>query len=485
MSERVRVVQDGSGRLVAAKTSRPGDGERLRAEALLLERLALPGVVEPVGPIETDPVTATATLCTRWVGSRSLGDLPRPVAAERAAGLVLAVAATVASLHRCGVVHGHLDASHVLLDPQGRPVLCGFGGSGPIGAPVRRTATDPAQDHPRGHDGDVVLRPSTDVAGLGALLADLLGEDGPTRPGGRRRRYHRQRTRRRDLLAIASRATTADVASRPSVGSFTDLVRRAAPDAELLDGPDLALGDTGLGADRAGPSSTDEPAASASASASAGGSATHPAFAVLDLPDERLRLGRWLPAVIVLLVAGLAAFFGLSALLEPPSAGAGRPYPPSPTLAGTAPGPSTTAPPVEAAASPSTTATTATTPTTTTTPSTTPTEGLDDAGPMTPAPEVEFDGQRYAVGQPGDLAAVGEWLCDGRATVVLLRPSTGGLYLFDRWASLGSTSTARPSTVIPDGRSLGTDSRRTDGCPRVVVGLADGRSVTLPTEELR
>ncbi len=472
MSERVRVVQDGSGRLVAAKTSRPGDAERLRAEALLLERLALPGVVELVGPVETDPVTATATLCTRWVGSRSLADLPRPVAPERAAGLVLAVAATVASLHRLGVVHGHLHASHVLLDPQGRPVLCGFGGSGPIGAPVRRTATDPAQDRPPHHDGEAVLRPSEDVAGLGTLLADLLGGDDPTRPAGGRRRRHGQRTRRRALLAIATRATAADGASRPSVGSFIGLVRRAAPEAELLDGPDLSLDDGERNAVRGGWSAMQAPDSFTTSAPTVGpGSATHPAFAVLDLPDDRRPVGRWLPAAVVLLVAGLAAFFGLSALLEPPSAGAGRPSPQSPTVAGTAP--STTAPMAEAATS-STTTTTATT-----------TNQRLDAVAVTPAPEVEFDGQRYAVGQPGDVAAVGEWLCDGRATVVLLRPSTGGLYLFDRWASLGSTSTARPSTVIPDSRSLGTDSRRTDGCPRVVVGLADGRSVTVPTEDLR
>lgn len=47
---------------------------------------------------------------------------------------------------------------------------------------------------------------------------------------------------------------------------------------------------------------------------------------------------------------------------------------------------------------------------------------------------VLVDGRRFEVGRPGDLARLGDWNCDGRATVALLRPSTGQLYAFDGWA---------------------------------------------------
>ena len=51
------------------------------------------------------------------------------------------------------MVHGRLDASHILVGDHGRPVLCGFG------------------------DGCVDARPEDDVAALGVLLGDLLGGD--------------------------------------------------------------------------------------------------------------------------------------------------------------------------------------------------------------------------------------------------------------------------------------------------------------------
>ena len=64
---------------------------------------------------------------------------------------------------------------------------------------------------------------------------------------------------------------------------------------------------------------------------------------------------------------------------------------------------------------------------------------------------VEFDGQRYQVGRPGDVAVVGDWAvddggCNGSSTVVLLRPETGELFAFSGWAETGELVASRLGT---------------------------------------
>ena len=54
---------------------------------------------------------------TRWTGS--VADV---------GGVAASVASTLADLHDAGVVHGRLDASHVLVGDGGRPRLCGWSG---------------------------------------------------------------------------------------------------------------------------------------------------------------------------------------------------------------------------------------------------------------------------------------------------------------------------------------------------------------------
>ena len=128
----------------------------------------------------------------------------------------------MSDLHQAGIVHGNLDPTHVLLDPYGRPVLCGFGDA----------------DHLDGPHGP---RASTDVAGLGGLLASLLTDDDEaasdhqaTTPRSWRRRPGRRRAgESRALLAIAEHATATDPLARPGLRAFIDALRRAAPDAAL------------------------------------------------------------------------------------------------------------------------------------------------------------------------------------------------------------------------------------------------------------
>jgi hypothetical protein len=47
--------------------------------------------------------------------------------------------------------------------------------------------------------------------------------------------------------------------------------------------------------------------------------------------------------------------------------------------------------------------------------------------------DVDRDGERWRVGEPGDLVAVGDWDCDGTSTPAVLRPSEARLFLFAGW----------------------------------------------------
>ncbi|MEY2475793.1 MAG: eukaryotic-like serine/threonine-protein kinase [Actinomycetota bacterium] len=109
--------------------------ERLRNEAAVLEAVRHPGIVELLGFTDEGGV---AELRTAEVDGPSLAG-SEGLAQEEVAGLAAAIATTVADLHDAGVVHGALDASHVLLGSTG-PVLCGFGAAGPPG--VGRQPTD-------------------------------------------------------------------------------------------------------------------------------------------------------------------------------------------------------------------------------------------------------------------------------------------------------------------------------------------------------
>lgn len=46
--------------------------------------------------------------------------------------------------------------------------------------------------------------------------------------------------------------------------------------------------------------------------------------------------------------------------------------------------------------------------------------------------------ERFVVGEPGDLAVVGDWDCDGLATPGVYRRDAGRAFMFDRWAVRGA-----------------------------------------------
>lgn len=131
-----------------------------------------------------------------------------------AAGLLAAVATTVADLHAMGVVHGRIEPSHVVVDGVGRPVLCGFGGPEP-------TAVGPG--------------PADDVAAVGRLIDHLLGPEAEPEPIPDRRWIRRPWAGydRRALQLLADRATHEDPARRPTARALANAIIEAVPKAHL------------------------------------------------------------------------------------------------------------------------------------------------------------------------------------------------------------------------------------------------------------
>lgn len=199
-------TEEADGGLVVVKEARTdGDVTRLTREASMLARCRHPGVVDMLGVDDR-------AIRLRHAGT-ALGRLG-PFPADQAAGIVCAVADVVHALHRLGVVHGDLEAAHVLLDERGRPRLCGFG---------------QACEHTDDGAAD-------DVAAVGRLLGSLLkaGGDLPwARPFGGVRGSGRQRQARRELEGIVAQATRERRDQRLTARQLSKAVHAAVPQCSL------------------------------------------------------------------------------------------------------------------------------------------------------------------------------------------------------------------------------------------------------------
>lgn len=88
--------------------------------------------------------------------------------------------------------------------------------------------------------------------------------------------------------------------------------------------------------------------------------------------------------------------------------------------------------------------------------------------------EVSVNGRVYAVGSSGDLARLGDWNCDGRATVALLRPASGQVFVFDGWSpGEGRTIEAEFVGQWPEAKDIVEQST----CGAVQLSMEDGSTV--------
>ena len=76
---------------------------------------------------------------------------------------------------------------------------------------------------------------------------------------------------------------------------------------------------------------------------------------------------------------------------------------------------------------------------------------------------------RFAIGQAGDIAVLGDWRCRGAQTPGLYRPGSGQLFLFDGWADSHRSLTSSPpiATGVLHGRPVVV--RSPGGCDRIEV----------------
>lgn len=87
-------------------------------------------------------------------------------------------------------------------------------------------------------------------------------------------------------------------------------------------------------------------------------------------------------------------------------------------------------------------------------------------------------GHRFAAGEAGDVVSVGDWDCDGVATVGLVRPSSGDIFLFDRWAAPGDAVDVVAVGPVVGARALAPTAQP---CTTPRVLRADGTSVPVPS----
>ena len=186
----------GSGQVVAVKRPTRSSfhaGALLEAESAVLRSARHPRLVSSMGIADDGQALLLAPRCC---GSLAEWTHP-PLDPSEVAGLVRDAAEALSAVHEAGWVHGRVDATHVLVGPDGRAILAGLG---------RARRADPAA----GAD------PAGDVAALAELARGLL-EPTATDPIAV------------GLRSALRRMTAAEPRRRPSALSSAELVTRLGP----------------------------------------------------------------------------------------------------------------------------------------------------------------------------------------------------------------------------------------------------------------
>jgi hypothetical protein len=96
-----------------------------------------------------------------------------------------------------------------------------------------------------------------------------------------------------------------------------------------------------------------------------------------------------------------------------------------------------------------------------------------------PGGVIETAGARWQVGSPDDQVLQGDWDCDGRATLALLRPATGDIYRFDAWSPPEADVRGTPVARVPGARSLRGGDLDGDRCDDLLVEASNGTTTAL------
>jgi hypothetical protein len=442
MAVRTSVTTDAAGRRVLAKVAgNAEEASRLAVEVAQLEAARHAGVVELVG---VDGHGVGSILLTAHVEGRTLAQTGR-LPLEESAGLLAALATTLADLHDLGLVHGAVAPEHVIVGPGGRPVLCGLAYGGRAGAMAEAPPPVPADFVDPGRTGPEPLSPAFDVFAVGALARFLA----PDPPAGH------------VLAKVAASATSEEPSARPPARALAETLQQEVPAARLPRG--LV------------PPQCSRPAALPSAD---------PLAALRREPGGIGARTRSLPmlavAAVVVVIGGAVVLAG--SRQAPPPTLVTEPAEPLPRD-DVQPGPSTTGAGLVSSSS-----------TTTTTPVV---AGRRDCRAAAAVLQADVDGDgcpealryadgvleagpiRWALGRAGDQVATGDWSCRGMRTVALFRPSTGEVFRFDGWAAPGVDLTAVPVARVPGGQALRAADVDRDGCHEAVVERATGQAEVL------
>jgi len=372
-------VSRSEGRLIAVKQVPAERAADIQREADLLRRLDHPGLVRFVDIVET--ADGGRALHTEFVNSDTWASRPLTDPAERAAGMA-ALAAVVAELHQLGVAHLQLTPPHVLHGENDLPVLCGLTSAAEATPENRHTDLTALAD--LSHDPGL---------GRGALSGKLFSLADEARAGTP---SARELASRLDLLATR-RPTRAAPVRVAGGGVLAGVKRRCRPKPLLRAGAVIVavLAAFMIGARSGDPEPP--PAAAAPAQHEAPGEV---AGASQDLLDEYDPVD------------------GTDPIAEPELVSEQNPI---------------TEPELVSEQNPITEPVPVALP-----------DPLAEPGP-TPvsvreaAAVIEHGGRRYAIGATGDFVETGDWDCDGQVTAAIVRPSTGGVVLFDAWPDPGET----------------------------------------------
>jgi hypothetical protein len=452
MSMQVTVALDSEGPVAIKSAVGADDVARLRLEAERLSRAAHPGLVAVVGRPTGEDVDAAGLhraveqgaddgfegrvgleLRTRFAGdpishwSGSVGAI---------AGLGAAVAATLADLHDIGVVHGRLDATHILVGDDGRPRLCGL-------------------SHPGG------AAPHDDIAALGSVLGDILDRATPG-PRSWPWRGRSSAAHRRSLEQVLARACDPVPSRRPNARLLASSILSAVPDAELpaagrqFPGPEpvyvppdeelleLVFTHELTDDERWAQAFGDDPPDPA-------GAARREPPPAPDGGGTRARIAAGSGAVAVAAIAAGAVFFvggwGSRGAAAPPKADRAGP-------AGLAGCPRVAAPAADVDG-----------------------DGCPEAL-VVDGGGISAGSAQWTLGEPGDVIAVGDWDCDGQAAPALLRATTGDVFVFPGWAAEGEPVTVEARDHLPGAVAI-RGERTDEGCDALVVELGSGATATV------